>query len=630
VGARVVQDPTEQQDTLARLRMAGGTGTIIAAAMLGIAALLRVVWRVPIPLAAFGAGLILLAGDVWLSRITPQASRESLERINFFHYLFDALLITFVINELGGADWLGAFFYLFVILHANITLRRTHGLILTAVCMAAFVSSMLMAYHGLLPAPPIFPQRALVVRDPKYVAVIILVVGIGGLLVFSLAFARFAEVLRGKTDELHEANVHLREAAVRLEGHRDELERAVETRTRDLMTALGHLRSAHEELKRLDQLKTSFLANVSHELRTPLTSIRSFAEILQQFPDEESAEREEFLQIIASESDRLARLIEDVLDITKIESGHIDWSFSSVELPSLLSFCVRTVAPLAEAKGLALRLEVPPDLPAVRADRDRIAQVLNNLLSNALKFTDAGAITVGARNGGDHVLVYVQDTGPGVPAFERELIFKKFHQVTEGLTGKPSGSGLGLAISAEILTSHNGRIWVEEAPGGGSLFQFRLPLAGPEPGPAAVAERRRGKAVLVADRDAITRSEYRQALERVGYRVKEAADGREVLRMASLSPPDVICIDVLTPDMGGLAVLRTLRASKDTRRIPVIIVSVMEEKDWALQFGAACHLVKPMAADELVAAVAGALATGGRAETGGSTDAAPPPRRSDA
>jgi CheY-like chemotaxis protein len=116
----------------------------------------------------------------------------------------------------------------------------------------------------------------------------------------------------------------------------------------------------------------------------------------------------------------------------------------------------------------------------------------------------------------------------------------------------------------------------------------------------------------------------------VGFGVKDAADGREVLRMASLSPPDVICIDVLTPDMGGLAVLRTLRASKDTRRIPVIIVSVMEEKDWALQFGAACHLVKPVAADELVAAVAGALATGGRAETGGSTDAAPPPRRSDA
>lgn len=608
--------------------MAGGTGTFIAAAMLGIGVLLRLVWQVPIPLTAFGAGLVLLAGDVWLSRIEPQASRETLERINFCHYLFDVLVITFVIDQLGGVDWLGAFLYLFVILHANITLRRVHGLILTGVCMLAFVSSMLMAYHGLLPPAPIFPQRELIVHDPRYVAVIILAVGGGGMLVFSLAFARFAEVLRGKTEELREANRRLQDAATRLEGHRDELEHAVDTRTRDLMTALGHLRSAHEELKRLDQLKTNFLANVSHELRTPLTSIRSFAEILLQFPDEESVEREEFLEIIASESDRLARLIEDVLDITKIESGHIEWNFSSVELPSLLSFCARTVAPLAEAKGLSLRLEVPSDLPPVHADRDRIAQVLNNLLNNALKFTDAGGITVAARNGGAHVLVYVQDTGPGVPEAEREEIFRKFHQVTEGLTTKPRGSGLGLAISAEIMASHNGRLWVEEAPGGGSVFQFTLPIAQRELMPAPGVNHG-GGVVLIADRDAATRAGYREALARAGHVVREAADGREVLRMASLSPPDAICIDVLTPDMSGLAVLRALRASNATRGIPVIILSVMEEKDWALQLGAACHLVKPVAGDQLVAAVAAALGTDRPVETNGSTDVGPPHLRSE-
>jgi len=603
-----MRDQEQQQDKLARIRMAGHTGIIITVAMLALALLLRIGWRLAIPLTVFGAGIALFAGDALLSRLPSRASQWNLDRISLLHYLFDICAITFAIHQLGGSDWLGAFFYLFVILHANISFGRAHGLLVTAICIAAFVSSMLLAYHGLLPDTMLFPQHRWVMYDPDYTAAVILVVGVGGMLVFSLTFGTFADALRRKTEELRESNARLQQAAERLQGHRDELEREVERRTGDLRTALCHLRSAHEELKRMDQLKTNFLANVSHELRTPLTSIRSFAEILLRFPDEESTQREEFLQIVVTESDRLTRLIDDVLDITKIESGHMEWSFSSVELPSLLSFCLRTMTPLAEEKGLSLRLQVPANLPPVHADRDRVAQVLNNLLANALKFTASGRITVGAAVGDEQVRVYVSDTGPGIPEGEREQIFKKFHQIGEGLTAKPRGTGLGLAISAEIIAAHGGRLWVDSAPGSGSTFHFTLPVAGREPAPQPAARGRRGL-VLIADNEPGARNEHRRALEQAGYAVREAADGTEALRLASSCAPDLICIDVLTPGMSGLDVLRALRTAKDTRHIPVIMLSVMEDKQWALQLGAARHLVKPVAGVELVAAAAEALAT---------------------
>jgi signal transduction histidine kinase/CheY-like chemotaxis protein len=606
-----VDDAEGQQDTLAHAHWGGRSGIVTTLGVICIGILLRLVWRVPVPLTVFGAGLALLAGDVWLSRLRPQASKRRLERFTFLHHLFDICVVTFVIHQLGGTEWVGACLYLFVILHADIILPRTQRLVVTAACILAFVSSLLLAYQGLLPPSVLFRQRAVLERDPTYVAVIILLVGIGVLLMFSLTFGSFADMLRTKSDNLRDANARLHEAAERLRGHRDELEQAVERRTRDLQTALSHLRSTHQELKRLDQVKTNFLANVTHELRTPLTSIRSFAEILLKFPDEESANREEFLQIIATEADRLARLIEDVLDITKIESGHMDWSFSSVEVASLLSFCARSVGPLAAAKNLSLRLELPSALPPVRADRDRIAQVLNNLLANALKFTERGEITVGAAAGDEHVRVYVSDTGPGIPEAEREQIFEKFHQISNGLAAKPRGTGLGLAISAEIVASHGGRIWVDSAPGRGSTFHFTLPVDRMETPPPAPPRARR-RVVLVADSDPAARGEHAGALEEAGYAVIEAGDGREALRLAAQRRPDLICIDLLTRDMSGLAVLRALRAGKDTSSIPVIIVSVMEDKEWALQLGAACHLVKPVAATDLVAAAAQALAASAR------------------
>jgi len=618
-----VRDP-EPHETLARAELTGGNDVLVTSGILGLGALLRALWHLPIPLSVFGAGLMLLAGDLWLRRLPPRLPQSSFDRVNFFHYLLDVCIITFIVNQLGGADWIGAFFYLFVILNANVSLRRTHGLIVTSACVAAFVSSLLLTYHGLLPPAALFPGRAALDRDPGYIAVVILLVGVGVFVLFGLSFATFAAVLRTKTRELSETNARLRQAAEQLRGHRDELEQAVERRTRDLKAALSHLRSAHQEVKRMDQLKTNFLANVSHELRTPLTSIRSFAEILLKFPDEESSSREEFLQIIATEADRLARLIDDVLDITKIESGHMDWNFSSVELSSLVSFCVRSIGPLAAAKNLSVRLDLPVHLPPVRADRDRIAQVLNNLLANALKFTEQGEVTVGAAMCGEHIRLYVSDTGPGIPETEREQIFTKFHQISDGLTTKPRGTGLGLAICAEIIANHGGRIWVDGIPGRGSTFHFTLPAERSDFAERPRLPRPQRRRVLIAGADAQARKERREPLEQAGYDVEEAADGREALRLATLHKPDLICVDVLTPDMSGLALLRTLRAGKDTRHIPVMTVSGMEDKGWALELGAACHLVEPVAGDALVAAAAKVLAA--REQRGASDSSQETPR----
>jgi signal transduction histidine kinase len=243
----------------------------------------------------------------------------------------------------------------------------------------------------------------------------------------------------------------------------------------ELQRAYGELASAHQELLSVDEMKTNFLANVSHELRTPLTSIRSFSELLLSFDD--PSVRQEFLQIINLESERLTRLVNDVLDVTKIESGYMEWHMQPLDLPALLTESVRVFDASLTEQGLEMCIEVAPDLPAVEADADRIRQVLNNLVSNAVKFTARGSIKLSAVRAGDAVRVSVRDTGIGIPDEDQERIFEKFQQVGEVLTGKPRGSGLGLPISREIIAHHGGRLWVESTLAKGSTFSFTLPIS---------------------------------------------------------------------------------------------------------------------------------------------------------
>ncbi len=263
--------------------------------------------------------------------------------------------------------------------------------------------------------------------------------------------------------------------------------RALEQKSAELETATAELRAANERLHELDRLKDDFVSTVTHELRTPLTSVRAFAEILRDNPDVEGEQRQQFLGIIVKESERLTRLINQVLDFQKLESGTLDWQRAPVDLAAVIRDAAAAMEPLFHDRGL--RLDLSPDAPILEGDRDRLTQVIVNLLSNAAKFSppDAGAVTVRLRTtaqpgnpGGDGAApalrVDVEDRGPGIAPEAQRVIFEKFRQVQGDAPDRPAGSGLGLAIAHHIVAHHDGRIWVTSQPGDGATFSFTLPL----------------------------------------------------------------------------------------------------------------------------------------------------------
>jgi signal transduction histidine kinase len=247
-------------------------------------------------------------------------------------------------------------------------------------------------------------------------------------------------------------------------------------RSADLQRAYADLASAHQELLSVDEMKTNFLANVSHELRTPLTSIRSFSELLLAY-DENPAVSKEFLRIINTESERLTRLVNDVLDISRIEAGRMDWRMHALDVSELARECAAMFRPLMARSELHFEVTIDT-LPLVLADRDRLHQVLANLLNNAMKFTRRGGrIALHAVAAADEIRISVTDTGVGIAEHDQERIFEKFQQLGDTLTDKPRGTGLGLPICRDIVRHHGGRLWVASTPGTGSTFTVALPLA---------------------------------------------------------------------------------------------------------------------------------------------------------
>jgi signal transduction histidine kinase len=246
------------------------------------------------------------------------------------------------------------------------------------------------------------------------------------------------------------------------------------------------LRLANERLRELDRLKDDFVSTVSHELRTPLTSIRSFSEILLDNPALEQPQRQEFLRIIVTESERLTRLINDMLDLAKIEAGKLDWHMERLNAGEIAREATTALSQLFREKAVKLQMQLADGIGGIIADRDRLFQVVVNLLSNAVKFSprDRGLVTLILENDGDGVRLSVADNGPGIAPSDREAIFERFRQVGDTLTAKPEGSGLGLAISRMIIEHFGGRAWVDDAPAGGAIFRVWLPR---EPAAATAA-----------------------------------------------------------------------------------------------------------------------------------------------
>lgn len=249
------------------------------------------------------------------------------------------------------------------------------------------------------------------------------------------------------------------------------------------------LREAMEKSEELGQMKSNFLSMVSHELRTPLTAIIGFAKLSgknleyifnkKQFEDDiiKKLKRiEENNQVIITEGDRLSELINNVLDIAKLESGNFDWKFIPISIHDILMQSISATRFLFLIKGIPLETQIDTRLPVVQGDYDRLVQVCINLLSNAAKFTQEGHVICSAKVEDESVVVRVQDSGIGVSPKDVEEIFEKFKQLGNTLTDKPKGTGLGLPICREIITQHNGKIWHEQNPEGGSIFAFSIPI----------------------------------------------------------------------------------------------------------------------------------------------------------
>jgi Na+/proline symporter/nitrogen-specific signal transduction histidine kinase len=257
--------------------------------------------------------------------------------------------------------------------------------------------------------------------------------------------------------------------------------------SRELEQASAELRAANQRLESLDRLKDDFMSSVTHELRTPLTAIRALAELMLEDPQMAPAQRQQFLGIVVAETERLSRLVNQVLDLAKIESGHAQWHTAEVDMRALVQQAAQTVAELLQQRGASLHVELPAAVPTIRVDADRMTQVLLNLLTNAAKFVPAqgGRVELRLSHDAQGLAVEVRDNGPGVPADQRELIFERFHQGAEG-GARPQGTGLGLPISRQIVEHFGGRLTLRDG-GPGACFVLTLPWAPPQPGPAAAA-----------------------------------------------------------------------------------------------------------------------------------------------
>jgi signal transduction histidine kinase len=251
----------------------------------------------------------------------------------------------------------------------------------------------------------------------------------------------------------------------------------LEQKSQELERATQELRAANERLTELDRMKDEFVSTVSHELRTPLTAIRSFTEILNDNPDLPAAERTRFLGIVTKETRRLTRLIDQVLDVSRLESGRMEWHESLIDLREVIESTAASTGQLFREREVRLELDLPARVPAVRADLDRIVQVVVNLLSNAVKFIEPGRgrVEIALTEEAGFLRVDVRDNGPGIGADHHQVIFEKFRQAGDPPSGKAQGTGLGLYISRRIIEHSGGRLWVVSRPGEGACFSFILP-----------------------------------------------------------------------------------------------------------------------------------------------------------
>jgi len=389
---------------------------------------------------------------------------------------------------------------------------------------------------------------------------------------------------------------------------------------------------ASKVAEKANEAKSAFLSTVSHELRTPLTSVLGFAKIINKrlndkiFPltDPEDAKIQktvtqvnENLQVVISEGERLTHLINDVLDLAKIEAGRMEWNQENVSLPEVAERAILATTSLFDQKKINLVKKIDTDIPDIIGDPDKLIQVVINLFSNAVKFTENGAVTCKVYQKGNEVIVSVTDTGIGIAPEDYGAVFEQFKQVGgDTLTDKPKGTGLGLPICKEIVEHHGGRIWVESKVGKGSTFSFAIPFV-----PSENKKQNKQKpihldelvkqlkeqvvfskiklngntaTILVVDDDDSIRSLLEQELSDAGYLIEQATNGKQALECIRKNRPDLIILDVMMPEMNGFDVAAILKNDPQTMDIPIIILSIIQDKARGFRIGVDRYLTKPI------------------------------------
>jgi CheY-like chemotaxis protein len=355
---------------------------------------------------------------------------------------------------------------------------------------------------------------------------------------------------------------------------------------------------------------------MSHELRTPMNAIIGFTRlVMRRCKSILPAMQYENLGKILISAERLLALINDILDLAKVEAGRIEIRPVTFALEPLIRECLHTVEPLLRADKVQLLAEVSPDLPPLTTDKDRLHQILTNLLSNAVKFTENGSIKVTARARGEEVIMAVADTGIGIPAQALERIFEEFHQIDGGSTRQYGGTGLGLSISRHFARLLGGDISVQSTAGHGSTFSATIPIRY-DAGQAAARHTRPGadenimaraapnqKTILVIDDDPNVVYLLGENLAEAGYRVIGAASADEGRRKARQFRPFAITLDILMPQQDGWQMLHELKTDTNTRDIPIIVLSVVDNKDLAYRLGAFDCLLKPVDRDLMIASL---------------------------
>ena len=371
-------------------------------------------------------------------------------------------------------------------------------------------------------------------------------------------------------------------------------------------------------LEQASQHKSQFLANMSHELRTPLNAIIGVSEmLLEDARDLDRPDEVEPLERVLRAGRHLLVLINDVLDLSKIEAGKMELHLEAFAVAPLLAEVAGTVRTIAEANGNTVQVDCDTDVGTIRADATRVRQALLNLASNAVKFTERGRVIIAAsRVAGDGdrevVLLRVSDTGIGMSPEQTARLFQDFTQADASTTRKYGGTGLGLAISRRFCRMMGGDITVDSTPGQGSTFTITLPVTvdpasaaegrreASGPASAAPATSRGARSVLVIDDDAIVRDVVERYLERQGFDVITAADGMEGLARAREYHPAAITLDIMMPGIDGWTVLAALKGDPDLADIPVVLVTIVDEKQRGYSLGVVEHLVKPVDRDRLV------------------------------